>query len=157
MAIATSSSSWYHSQPSTPLNRSQSVSESVSESVSDKHCQWSYSGPIKNQLSETAKYNFPSIDIKIWNYSHNAERTGLHSNHVRFLWGFASIRLVTNCLQSCLIAHYLLCAFNLILCFNNWSYAFSDNWNGRLYRGLYCPMKHLFGFQLLYSWSHLLI
>ena len=41
-----------------------------------------------------------------------------------------------NCLQSHLIALYLLCASNLILCFNNWSYAFSDNWNGRLYRGL---------------------
>ena len=36
VAIATSSSSWYHSQPSSPLNRSQSVSESVSQLVSDK-------------------------------------------------------------------------------------------------------------------------
>ena len=30
VAIATSSSSWYHSQPSSPLNRSQSVSQWVS-------------------------------------------------------------------------------------------------------------------------------
>ena len=45
VAVATSSSSWYHSQPSSPLNRSQWVSQWVSELVTDKHCQWSDSGP----------------------------------------------------------------------------------------------------------------
>ena len=47
--VSTSTSFGYlhRSHQSSPLNRSESVSESVSQWVTDKHCQWSDSGPIK--------------------------------------------------------------------------------------------------------------
>ena len=67
--ITTSPGSWHHSQPSTPLNKSQSVSQSVS----DKHSQWSDSGPITrpSQFGILNPICLPFIQKlakMIWNY-----------------------------------------------------------------------------------------